>query len=142
MDGFFKGLRRKLGVLTLMMACLFVAAWGRSHISSHLLRIPVGDRIEYRAELARYGISLSKHQKIVEAVKPQGEIDITKETDVNKVVEFYVGRSRGYNILGRVVVPYWFAIIPLTLLSAGLLLTKPRQSTQKKIAEPIPEKVV
>ena len=36
-----------------------------------------------------------------------------------------------------VVTPYWFFITPLTLISAFLLLTKPRKSTQKKITEPI-----
>ena len=37
--------------------------------------------------------------------------------------------------------PHWFVITPLTLISAFLLLSKPRKSTSKKTAEPIPEKV-
>ena len=40
----------------------------------------------------------------------------------------------------RIVVPYWMAVIPLTLLSAWLLLSKPNKSTQMKIIEPILEK--
>ena len=32
---------------------------------------------------------------------------------------------------------YWWFVLPLTLLSAWLLLSKPRRSTQTKIAEPI-----
>ena len=35
-------------------------------------------------------------------------------------------------------VPYWAIACPLTLLSAWLLLPKPRKSTPKKIAELIP----
>jgi len=33
-------------------------------------------------------------------------------------------------------VPYWSITVPLTLISAFLLLSKPRQSTRKKITEP------
>ncbi len=35
-----------------------------------------------------------------------------------------------------IVPPYWSIVLPLTILSAGLLLTKPRNSTQKKSPEP------
>jgi hypothetical protein len=35
------------------------------------------------------------------------------------------------------VVPYWSIVGPLTLISAYLLLSKPRSSTSKKIDEPI-----
>jgi len=34
-------------------------------------------------------------------------------------------------------IPYWSIVFPLTLLSASLLLSKPRKSTSKRIAEPI-----
>ena len=43
-----------------------------------------------------------------------------------------VGASRSHIILG---VPFWSITIPLTLISAWLLLTKPGQATQKKIHE-------
>ena len=39
------------------------------------------------------------------------------------------------------IVPYGIITVPLTLVSAFLLLSKPRKSTQKKIAELIHEKV-
>ena len=35
-------------------------------------------------------------------------------------------------------IPYWFVVIPLTLLSAFLILTKPRKTTPTKIPEPNP----
>ena len=35
------------------------------------------------------------------------------------------------------IIPYWSIIFPLTLLSAILLLSNPRKSTQKKISEPV-----
>jgi hypothetical protein len=38
-------------------------------------------------------------------------------------------------------IPYWSTVIPLTLLSAFMLLSKPRKSNPLKIVEPIPEKV-
>lgn len=39
------------------------------------------------------------------------------------------------------IIPYWSLILPLTVLSAWLLLAKPCQSIQNKTAESIPEKV-
>lgn len=35
------------------------------------------------------------------------------------------------------VIPYWSIVIPLTLFSVYLLLSKPRQSTPKKLIEPV-----
>jgi len=34
-------------------------------------------------------------------------------------------------------IPYWFVVLQLTMLSAYLLIKKPKTSTQKKITEPI-----
>ena len=48
-------------------------------------------------------------------------------------------RSSEFTIDYRYVVTvYWWFVLPLTLLSAYLLLSKPRKSHQKKIVEPIP----
>lgn len=38
-------------------------------------------------------------------------------------------------------IPYWSVVIPLTTISAFLLLTKPRHSNQKNVSELITEKV-
>lgn len=39
------------------------------------------------------------------------------------------------------IIPFWSIVIPMTLLSAWLLLSKPRKSTSEKITESVPEKV-
>ena len=38
-------------------------------------------------------------------------------------------------------IPYWSITIPLTLLSAFLLLSKPQKSNQQKITDPVPERL-
>ena len=65
--------------------------------------------------------------------------------DIGPVAEYagldeplFYGFGRSLNKKLIVVVPYWSIIIPLTALSAFLLLTKPRKSTPKKITEPNP----
>jgi len=44
--------------------------------------------------------------------------------------------QRSYRRMLFMIVPYSFIVVPLTLLSAFLLLSKPRKSTQKRITEP------
>ena len=39
-------------------------------------------------------------------------------------------------------IPYWSIVIPMTALSAFLLLSKPRKSTPKETTEPISETTV
>ena len=59
-----------------------------------------------------------------------------------KVAGFMIGQSEydpNYECPKRfAVVPYWSIVVPLTFLSAFLLLTKPRKSSPMKITEPIP----
>ena len=43
------------------------------------------------------------------------------------------------NLTSIVDIPFWPIVAPLTLISAFLLLTKPRKSNEKKIPEPNPQ---
>ena len=54
---------------------------------------------------------------------------------------FYFGMDESTTPHPIRIIPYWSLVIPLTLLSAYLLLSKSRNSTPKKLVETIPEKV-
>ena len=79
---------------------------------------------------------------IVQFLKQQvGSVDkdVLKQIDILWTFEwcgFGCGESH-LNHLQIWTIPYWSITIPLTALSAFLLLSKPRQSTQKKTLEPI-----
>src|SRR4051812_38916511 len=59
MSGFFKPWRRKIGVATLAMACLFMVGWVRSQFQCDDLEIPIGAAI-YGVESKAGGIDFSR----------------------------------------------------------------------------------
>ena len=118
MGEFFHNWRRKMGVVTLLMACLVTTAWGRSRIANSRVSWPIGQNIDYANVLNRDGIWLGKYQRF--------------GIDLGNLL--YVIDYEPESIL----VPYWSIGIPLTVISVWLLLSKPGKSTQKKTAELTP----
>ena len=168
MKEFFRGWRRKVGVVTLVMACVFMGGWIRSSA--------MFDGIESVSLKSRYCIYSIKgrirwslthsDQARVEKQETRFPSFQLKEKDTGefKAPEKYSGFVMGdfflmswSNLWGHysdlvqspgppasvsqtvAQVPYWSVVIPLTLLSAYLLLTKPKTLTQKKICQPIPD---
>lgn len=121
--------RRKAGVLTLGLACVFVWGWVRS--------LSVEDEFHFRTRYL--------------AVSTNGILYVTYFQDVDSLIQFwwsmddsssglfeailwsvnwnwrwqgfgYFCSEKGY----LVSIPYWSIVLPLTLLSTYLLLSKPR----------------
>ena len=164
MGDYFKPWRRKIGVVTLVLACVFAAGWVRS-----LTRV---DLIELNGKPWRYNVSsgfgqlhfwqmspLEKKIPFFRASFVMKLKNFTGHTITNGVATFdpmrnqttwrwdWMGFHLSDGMKGTVqvrlcFVPYWSIVIPLTLISLWLLLVKPHRSTQKKITEPITEKVV
>ena len=114
MREFFKGWRRNLGVLTLILACVVTAWWIKSLFSPTL---PYRLQIDFEPQGLRVAI-----QEVEFAAFTTGSL---------------VTITRTNSWFNRLVVPlpYWSVVIPLTLLSAWLLLSKPRHPCQKKTLE-------
>ena len=129
MREFFRGWKRKLGCVTLVMACLAMAGWTRSY--------SVEDRIV--VEDAGYRIS-SVFGRIQWTWKYYHEVPSQMikwhRQDVRTIPPEYEGPDyRNYDQ----ELSYWVIVIPLTALSCFLLLKKPKTPTQKKTALPIPD---
>jgi hypothetical protein len=109
MGDYFKPWRRKIGVLTLGLACVLMAARVRS--VARPIIIPAGNYIEYvvRTDSSR--------------------IRITKEKQI-----WSGGRIIPNEVLGESSIPHDAVAIPLTLFSAWLLLSKPRAKSVAKIS--------
>ena len=106
MGEYFKPLRRKLGVGTLVLACVFMDAWIIS-------RIVLGD-----TDVARYTV------EFWQCVGDNG-------------IYCWIFTGNGFSVIAcRGGMPFglilfsWQATIPLTLLSAWLLLSKLRSKTE------------
>ena len=161
MREFFRGWRRKVGVVTLLMACVFMSGWVRSRaISDNLRFIYANSRIKIWSSS---GYLESTHRSQPEALfsswshrlefrrnyfpeihRPLG---IISANDRWECCGFFAGATQIYFLdpmipallLNGVAMRYWSIVIPLTLISPWLLLRKPRKSIQKTIDEPIPD---
>ncbi len=162
---FFHGWRRKLGVVTLVMACVAMGGWVRSQYVQDTILLPgmvphiciINDSHGIqRLILGEYGPL--HHDEWLEVrlkwlCEPPSE-SIYSELDRSHIVWRYslIGfdfgefvppstfvHSLSTALHERVTlanVPHWSVVIPLTLLSAWLLLSKPRKPTPKQ--PPVP----
>ena len=150
MREFFRGWRRKIGIMTLVMACVFSVGWVRSvHVKDEFsLRRNANITHHLISSSSRLGwktVSIDDPQSIQFVInlffsKPAGEYDFFRAPNPDwKWRTEFCGFEFGQFIPKGPpwsesiwLVPYWSITVPLTLLSAFLLLSKPRQSTQKK----------
>lgn len=149
MRGYFKPLRRKIGVLTLVMACLLLGGWMRSLVVCDVFGLPVGKHVEQNLASEDSVLLWSQNYFFAPPYPTWSTIPLQKHRpDTN--YEFYnvkwtwriggfgfgarrieiTGRPVRYQSAPVVTVPYWFLVLPLTLLSAWLLLLKRRQPTK------------
>ena len=161
MGKFFKPLRRKVGVLTLLIACLFAAGWVRSLSTSDAILIPLTKSEFIRLDSRSGRFSWNKvYNAQVTIPKIIWRADAIVPTDEDVVFDHshYIYEWRwqwGTIDAGRVhspgdgrvrakyvILPYWFITIPLALISAFLLLSKPCISNEKIITEPTANEVV
>lgn len=149
---FFEGWRRKAGIATLFISCMFAAVWVRSTIleDEFHFKSPLGvtDIVVTSANeglvFAYWSWKLESHisrrvtwYSLVKIKFPFRKAFFVRN-DPNKwafdFLGFYVGRSPSSVCeQGILIVPYYAIVIPLTLLAAVLLLTKPRPSAPKNL---------
>lgn len=150
----FKGWRRKVGCVTLVMALLTFCVWGFGHSALVGYTIFTG---EHRIEMfgsssngffwtvidgpeeswATPGyVSTGWHFRYVPSYDCLDHIEIDWHW---QCCGFHSANGKGIQDVPQTafVVPHWSIILPMTLLSAFLLLTKPRKSAPKKNHEPI-----
>ncbi len=151
MREFFRGWRRKVGCVSLVMACLFGVAWGRSQFVVDKIEVPGWDS---GSECKSYPGYISwtwrspsdQFEKIrwtSQVLSNWREIDIWTYNDPRfdwnwggiKFGSVATGRWSAHqgedSIRGEIrthfrAVYYWVLALPLTLLSACLILWKPR----------------
>ena len=115
MREFFKGWRRKTGCVTLVMACVFALAWLTSVNGFEFLRLP-----------NRIGIVVLDQKLIIGSIT-RHPIPVLPELTGPKPsnVFRFSDATAVYEMEMRSTIHFVFLVIPLTLLSAWLLVTKP-----------------
>lgn len=168
MKEFFRGWKRKVGCLTLTMACVAMVGWVRSFIVADFVHLPFksepGTNIVSAISTNSGVVDLCWFSKPIELPGPTVAIPtptqpIEETFSLSTADELFKDRSTGAfteetdDRLPKMVVPivtrpmsqlvptlriaYWSIVIPLTLISAWLLLKKPTKPNQTKTAQPI-----
>lgn len=126
MLSFFRGRKRKFGAVTLASSCMLAVAWVRSEIILDLIRwnFEVCDCFAsgYGQFSVSTGLPLKFDLKYLEwSAKPIREINRWELGNFG-YSEFWIPDG----VQKSLYVPYWSIVPPLTLLSAYLLLGKPK----------------
>jgi len=152
MGDYFKPLRRKIGVVTLVMACGFAAGWVRSRtlVDNPYCPTKTFQTVGLRSQDSLLGIVWVKNNALGAIPVMYAGWDKQQFKSIHDWASLMGGWRcyfLGFGSVSRHVpdetslrawfIPYWSIVIPLTLLSAYLLLTKLRKSKQKEITEPI-----
>ncbi|WP_010586532.1 hypothetical protein [Schlesneria paludicola] len=112
MGDFFKPLQRKMGVLTLVLACVLTAGWVRSPHIGDKIEFPLGSGEFVVARSTPDGINLSGRRPLFDA----------------RLVQVLATGLPCTLLSNWMTIPYWSIVLPLTVLSAYLLLSKPRMT--------------
>jgi hypothetical protein len=156
MSEFFRGSRRKVGVMTLVLATAFMGGWVRSCnqvdfilifsmrskftlVSGHQAFCFLANHGSHRV---RFSTRSSGETIIVgDEIQPYlfrpiyRNKNITHDDPVRVTILDSDSDSLSDSFIA--MTPYWSVVIPLTILAAFLLLTKPRQPTANEIPESI-----
>lgn len=118
---FFKPWRRKIGLATLVMACVFMSGWVRSEMVSEIILIPINTRDAICIVSSHGRLSV---QKDINQPPPQ---PAWSTMPVSKIRNALAGKETQwpsiwvfYKLQGAHF-PYWLIVIPLTVVSVCLL---------------------
>jgi hypothetical protein len=160
---YFKPWRQKIGVLTLVLACVFMGGWIRSRSIADVVYFRKGEGVA--ATFVSANNCIVWHSVDMPDKPTNGWIGFphwqTEDpflcTNIDVLAEFNVFDVCCYRWLGigsfrcqtvsmdwktTWFVYYWPIVLVLTLLSAWLLLSEPRESKAKTPVEPIHETAV
>ena len=161
MREFFYGWRRKVGCGLLVMACLGVGAWIRSRFVTDTFEIRPNNTSVFSAEFDVQAIKFEcrwdeihappvlplsyrvfewKSNRITRVVREEillPALDRGRYFSQTATIEDggYMSESSSGELFA-LTVPYWLSVLLPTLLSACLILWKPRQSDRPKTKTP------
>ena len=140
MTEYFEPIRRRMGLVMLVLACLFTAGWVRSEWMEDSFEFRIGryTALEFRSVAGKLRWILEDCSNVARAWQPQPWHSRSRNFDYypkSTIWEWpiraclvYEGNSADTVARSRHLhVTYWSVVIPLTLLSSWLLLSKMRQ---------------
>lgn len=155
MGEFFNGWRRKLGIASLVLSSFVVTCWMRSRSRQEGITIPLGTHsmvsvvssneligLAYET-LAYPGQNQWEFWSIPHIARVEESIgfDIIEDTTWSfSCAGIRIGQAAflsDFQVdIGFAMIPYWIIAVPLAILAASLLLSKPVSSTRTKSVTP------
>lgn len=139
MRAYFKPLRRKLGVVTLVAACLMSIGWARSLVVGDAFQFTAGRGGAFHQFASEFGAVQWSCWRINRYLNPEWATWPIAADPFGNAIDRDDNWSIHYGSPGKLAsltIPYWMIVVPLTLLSAWLLLSKSRRLEPKPISEP------
>lgn len=138
MREFFRGWHQKMGCVTLVMACVLMGAWARSFaVRDQIITLPqFGYGQMLTSEAGHLEWVTWKANYPTSYIPAEWRSQQLPDTKLGKVRLFrrvkatMVGVSLAGPKIEGFAVPHWLIAGPLAVLSAGLILWKPRQGSQ------------
>ena len=144
---YFKPWRRKFGVLTLLLACAFMGLWIRSFRRGDFVTTEPVQRVSFRGRLFIQRLVDAKMSRFLFAYDSEDDRHTSDVYEDPHFAELWSWRWCGFaagttaikmapdGTLSKwnsvqYLIPYWSIVIPLTSLSAWLVLSKPRPAKQ------------
>jgi len=153
MGEFFRGWRRKTGVVTLLMALIFGCWWVRSRFIADQVTVFLGRYYKFSLNSDQNGIEWDMSTVSLLPITCHWESAPIEPIEPVNPLDWHDPEWRwdwyGFHFGGRLeapnsevkqsvlIFPYWAVAIPMTLISLWLLVWKPSKSNQKKITEPV-----
>lgn len=133
MKAFFHGWRRKLGIVTLVLACALMGMWVRSRVVCDSLEYSKGVRSHFIASM-QSGIVWCSRDSETQADWRFGSRSLADarlgDMSLAKIVEQLENANHNQEVHLIVwTIPYWLMTIPMVALSTWLILGKPRKQT-------------
>lgn len=128
MREFFHGWRRKAGVVTLVIACAVTGMWVRSNSMDDEIFFSIGNRRHrFRSADSQFSWAAWPEQGWTHFHRASGRIEDRELELETPPWALYATREMPPNSIIQWAIPYWYATTPPTLLSAILILWKPRK---------------
>lgn len=139
MGQYFRGWRRKVGVVTLLFAVLFMAGWIRSKVTSDMLTFQFFENFDCPIHCFESSYGCFAYDQIVGSSYPakvswescpiEDRRDPWAPTQ-NRTWQwncglFELGQTADLYLHRYVHIPYWVIVTPLTLISIWLLISRP-----------------
>lgn len=122
---FFTGWRRKTGAATLVLALALVGVWARSFLSTNdSFRVWENHSLYSHNGFISWNIQHVDHSNL-DVFGAFRKPEVKWRWEYCCVVGSYT-TTLGSTAVEQYWIPYWYFIVPLTAISACLLLSKPR----------------